>query len=38
MTALFAGQSAALGRDTDAATLVQSLAEETTRRLQAFQS
>lgn len=36
LTALFAGQSAALGKDTDAATLVQSLAEETSRRLRAF--
>ena len=33
LTALFAGQSAALARDTTAAELVQSLAEETTRRL-----
>jgi nitronate monooxygenase len=32
-TALFAGQSAALGKDTDARTLVESLAEETSRRL-----
>jgi nitronate monooxygenase len=36
LTALFAGQSAALGRDTPAAELVQSLAEETTRRLRAM--
>jgi nitronate monooxygenase len=33
LTPLFAGQSAALARDTPAAELVQSLAEETTRRL-----
>ena len=36
VTALFAGQSAALARDTTAAELVQSLAEETTRRLRAL--
>ena len=30
------GQSAALARDTNAAELVESLAEETTRRLRAF--
>ena len=36
LTALFAGQSAALGKDTNAATLVESLAEETSRRLRAF--
>jgi nitronate monooxygenase len=36
LTALFAGQSAALARDTTAAELVQSLAEETTRRLRAM--
>jgi nitronate monooxygenase len=35
-TALFAGQSAALARDTTAAELVHSLAEETTRRLRAL--
>ncbi|HEY7552739.1 MAG TPA: nitronate monooxygenase family protein [Hyphomicrobiaceae bacterium] len=35
-TALFAGQSAALARDTTAAELVRSLAEETTRRLRAL--
>jgi nitronate monooxygenase len=34
--ALFAGQSAALGKDTDAASLVQSLAQETALRLSAF--
>ena len=32
-TALFAGQSAALGKDINARTLVESLAEETSRRL-----
>jgi nitronate monooxygenase len=36
VAALFAGQSAALGRDTTAAELVRSLAEETTRRLRAL--
>ena len=36
VTALFAGQSAALAKDTNAAALVESLAEETSRRLQAF--
>jgi nitronate monooxygenase len=36
VTALFAGQSAALAKDTDAASLIASLAEETTRRLRAF--
>jgi nitronate monooxygenase len=36
LTALFAGQSAALARDTDAATLVEALAEETSLRLRAF--
>jgi nitronate monooxygenase len=36
LTALFAGQSAALARDTTAAELVQSLAEETTQRLRAM--
>jgi nitronate monooxygenase len=36
LTALFAGQSASLARDTTAAQLVQSLAEETTRRLRAM--
>jgi nitronate monooxygenase len=36
LAALFAGQSAALTRDTTAAALVESLAEETSRRLQAF--
>lgn len=35
-TALTSGQSAALARDTNAAELVQRLAEETTRRLRAF--
>jgi len=35
-TVLFSGQSAALAKDTDAAELVQRLAEETTRRLRAF--
>ena len=34
--ALFSGQSAALTKDTNAAELVQRLAEETTRRLRAF--
>src|SRR5262249_47811234 len=33
---LWAGQSAALGKDTNAAALVESLAEETSRRLHAF--
>jgi nitronate monooxygenase len=37
-TALFAGQSAALGKDTNAATLVETLAEETSRRLRAFRN
>jgi nitronate monooxygenase len=36
LTALFAGQSAALARDTTAAELVASLAEETSHRLRAF--
>jgi nitronate monooxygenase len=36
LTALFAGQSAALARDTTAAELVHSLAQETTRRLRAM--
>jgi nitronate monooxygenase len=36
LTALFAGQSAALAKDTDAATLVETLVEETSRRLRAF--
>jgi nitronate monooxygenase len=36
LTALFAGQSAALARDTDAGTLVETLAAETSRRLRAF--
>jgi nitronate monooxygenase len=36
LTALFAGQSAALARDTTAAVLVESLAEATSRRLGAF--
>ena len=36
LTALFAGQSAALAKDTTAAVLVESLAEETSRRLGAF--
>lgn len=36
LTALFAGQSAALARDTTAAELVDLLAEETTRRLRAM--
>jgi nitronate monooxygenase len=36
LAALFAGQSAALARDTTAAELVHSLAEETTRRLRAM--
>jgi nitronate monooxygenase len=35
-TALFAGQSAALAKDTTAAELIRSLAEETTRRLRAL--
>ena len=38
LTALFAGQSAALAKDTNAAALVESLAEETSRRLRAFQN
>jgi len=33
---LWSGQSAALAKDTNAAELVQRLAEETTRRLRAF--
>ena len=37
VTALFSGQSAALGKDTDAATLVETLGQETTRRLRAIQ-
>ena len=37
-TLLFAGQSAALGKDTNAAALVESLAEETSRRLNAFRA
>jgi nitronate monooxygenase len=36
LTALFAGQSAALARDTTAAELIHALAEETTRRLRAM--
>ena len=36
LTLLFAGQSAALGRDTNAAALVEAIAEETTRRLGVF--
>jgi nitronate monooxygenase len=36
VTALFAGQSAALAKDVDATALVESLAVETSRRLQAF--
>jgi NAD(P)H-dependent flavin oxidoreductase YrpB (nitropropane dioxygenase family) len=36
VTALFAGQSAALAKDTHAAALVETLAEETSRRLSAF--
>ena len=35
-TALTAGQSAALAKDTDATELVLRIAEETTRRLRAF--
>ncbi len=35
-TILLAGQSAALGKDTNAGALVESLAEETSRRLQGF--
>jgi nitronate monooxygenase len=38
MTALFAGQSAALAKDTDAASFVETLGQETTRRLRAFQN
>jgi nitronate monooxygenase len=38
LTILLAGQSAALAKDTDAATLVESLAGETSRRLQAFRN
>jgi nitronate monooxygenase len=37
-TLLLAGQSAALAKDTNAAALVESLAEETSRRLQAFRN
>ena len=36
LIALFAGQSAALGKDTNAAALVESLAEETSRCLRAY--
>jgi nitronate monooxygenase len=36
LTALFAGQSAALAKDTTAAALVEALATETTRRLRVF--
>jgi nitronate monooxygenase len=36
MTALFAGQSAALVEDTDAASLVERLGQETTQRLRSF--
>jgi nitronate monooxygenase len=36
VTTLFAGQSAALGKDTNAAAFVESLGEETTCRLRAF--
>ena len=36
VTALFAGQSAALARDTHATALVETIAEETSRRLSAF--
>jgi nitronate monooxygenase len=36
LTLLLAGQSAALGRDMNAAALVEALAEETSRRLRAF--
>jgi len=36
LTALFAGQSAALAKDTNAAALVETLAEETSRHLRAF--
>jgi NAD(P)H-dependent flavin oxidoreductase YrpB (nitropropane dioxygenase family) len=36
LTALFAGQSAALARDTTASTLVDSLAEATSEYLRAF--
>jgi nitronate monooxygenase len=36
VTALFAGQSAALGKDTNAGALVEALAQETSRRLRAF--
>jgi nitronate monooxygenase len=35
-TALTSGQSAALAKDTNAAELIQRIAEETTRRLRAF--
>jgi hypothetical protein len=38
LTLLLAGQSAALAKDTNAAALVESLAEETSRRLQAFRN
>jgi hypothetical protein len=33
---LLAGQSAALGKDTNAAALIETIAQETSRRLQAF--
>ena len=36
LTILLAGQSAALTRDTNAATLIASLAEETSRHLRSF--
>ena len=36
LTALFAGQSAPLTRDTNASTLIETLAEDTSRRLRAF--
>ena len=35
---MLAGQSAALAKDTNAAALIESLAEETARRLHAFVS
>jgi nitronate monooxygenase len=38
VTALFAGQSAALGKHTDAASFIESLGQETTRRLRTFQA
>ena len=38
LTALFAGQSAALANDTNAAALVEFLAEDTSRRLRAFRN